>query len=312
MIKTLKKIIFPVIIASCQFASAVHAGGPGTTGGIMLTNTVSARAMGMGDAFTAVSDDVNAIYWNPAGLCNLNKTELNAMYYDGLMDTVYTNFSYAKPIKVWGSAFGAGIAIFDGGDLIVNSPTGFTSSVKAQFDYMATVAYSKKILVRWMKKNARDWKCSAGAGLKMFSSTLAEQYTSGATALDLGLLMQNKSGLNAALAVQNIGSNIVYVQDEYPLPQTLRLGTSYRFGNVLNSYLGSAEVIQTTDTGMKIHAGLEYIYAKLIAVGYKSGYDLDALTWGLGFQAKGYQIDYAVGDMGKLGNTQKIAYTMRF
>jgi hypothetical protein len=36
---------------------------------------VGARPMGMGGAFTAISDDINAIYWNPAGLSELKKTE---------------------------------------------------------------------------------------------------------------------------------------------------------------------------------------------------------------------------------------------
>jgi hypothetical protein len=38
---------------------------------------LSGRALGMGDAFTALSDDYNAIYYNPAGLARLN-TPLDA------------------------------------------------------------------------------------------------------------------------------------------------------------------------------------------------------------------------------------------
>jgi hypothetical protein len=37
---------------------------------------VGARPLGMGQAFTAVSDDVTSIYWNPAGLGFLKDKEV--------------------------------------------------------------------------------------------------------------------------------------------------------------------------------------------------------------------------------------------
>ena len=36
----------------------------------------SARAIGMGGAYTAIAEDYSAIYWNPAGLAQVRKTEL--------------------------------------------------------------------------------------------------------------------------------------------------------------------------------------------------------------------------------------------
>ena len=236
------------------------------------------------------------------------------MYNDSLMDTAYTNLSYAKPVKLWGSAFGASISIFDGGALAVNSPTGFTENVKAQYDYSASIAYGKKIFTKWFKQNANKWKLNFGVGFKTYSSTLAQQYTAGSLALDLGLLLQNKSGFSAGLTVQNIGRNVVYIYDEYPLPQATKIGAAYKFGNILHSYLAGIEAVNTIDSGTKFHLGAEYWYAKLLAlrVGYKSGYDLGSVTLGAGIYVKGYQIDYAFGDMGILGNTQKISYTMRY
>ena len=38
---------------------------------------IGARAMGMGGAYVGVADDYSAIYWNPAGLGQLNRMELN-------------------------------------------------------------------------------------------------------------------------------------------------------------------------------------------------------------------------------------------
>ena len=39
-----------------------------------------ARAVAMGDAYTAVADDINAIFWNPAGLTGVRGTAWTANY----------------------------------------------------------------------------------------------------------------------------------------------------------------------------------------------------------------------------------------
>lgn len=50
---------------------ALAQGGPGTTGAVELKIPVGPRAIAMGEAFVAVANDANAIYWNPAGLMQL-------------------------------------------------------------------------------------------------------------------------------------------------------------------------------------------------------------------------------------------------
>ncbi len=65
---------------------------------------VSARAVGMGNAFTAVADDAYDIYYNPAGLATLDRAELvttYAQFYPGLTDSSNLSnsfFGYAQPI----------------------------------------------------------------------------------------------------------------------------------------------------------------------------------------------------------------------
>ncbi|MCR4295735.1 MAG: type IX secretion system membrane protein PorP/SprF, partial [Elusimicrobia bacterium] len=63
-----------------------------------------ARAPGMGDAFTAIADDVYAIHYNPAGLGLLERPQLGTSYavlYPGLQDAsnIGTSFlAYAQPL----------------------------------------------------------------------------------------------------------------------------------------------------------------------------------------------------------------------
>lgn len=60
---------------------------------------VDAASFGMGKAVSATSNDVNAIYWNPAGLVNVQETQIALMhteYFQGIAKYDYAAF--AKPI----------------------------------------------------------------------------------------------------------------------------------------------------------------------------------------------------------------------
>src|SRR5258708_5756670 len=71
----------------------------GTTGGNVLNIGVGARAIGMGEAFTAMSDDVSSLYWNPAGIALLNQSQGSFMYNQSLKDLTYNNAAVATPLE---------------------------------------------------------------------------------------------------------------------------------------------------------------------------------------------------------------------
>ncbi|MBU2444657.1 MAG: outer membrane protein transport protein [Bacteroidetes bacterium] len=72
--RTIKFLIFFFIITGTlsaqNFNDALRLSFPGLG--------VGARALGMGGAFTGISDDYSATYWNPAGLFQIKRMELNA------------------------------------------------------------------------------------------------------------------------------------------------------------------------------------------------------------------------------------------
>jgi hypothetical protein len=69
----------PARHASAQLLPAFGDSRTGTTGMQFLKVTPDARAAGMAGAITAVTDDLGALYWNPAGIAGLDSSKLHGM-----------------------------------------------------------------------------------------------------------------------------------------------------------------------------------------------------------------------------------------
>jgi hypothetical protein len=76
--------------------------------GAFLDFAASARSLGMGGAHAAVADDASAVYWNPAGLSQLDRKDLVAMYSALYENTGFGSFNYAQP-TVDAGTFGIGL-----------------------------------------------------------------------------------------------------------------------------------------------------------------------------------------------------------
>ena len=69
----------------------------GGYGGEILRYGVGGRALGLGGAFTGVADDASAIFFNPAGLCQLDRFTLSYMSSTLFGGTRYQYFATAYP-----------------------------------------------------------------------------------------------------------------------------------------------------------------------------------------------------------------------
>src|SRR6267378_327417 len=87
------------IISFLATVAPVWASGVGTTAAPVLSIPVGSRAIGMGEAYTAMADDVSSLYWNPAGIALLNQSQASFMYSQWLKDLTYNNASVAVPLE---------------------------------------------------------------------------------------------------------------------------------------------------------------------------------------------------------------------
>src|SRR3990172_5842749 len=79
------------------FSSFSNAGGPGTTAFNFLKIGEGARPVAMGSAFTAVADDGNLLFWNPAGLSQIEEPMGTTTYRNYIAGIHSGYLAYLRP-----------------------------------------------------------------------------------------------------------------------------------------------------------------------------------------------------------------------
>jgi hypothetical protein len=317
--------------------------GPATSGAIILRQTSGARTLGMGEAFVALADDVNALNFNPAGLAQIRNYELSIMYLNSLVDTWFGFIGYAHP---WGGqvesqagkktikslrarrnrgTIAVGVSSLQAGKMVLH-PEGNT--VRAEEDYLANLGFGYTIWrgeeVEKGKHRARATselrnEVSVGLGIKLVYSTLVQKYSAMAYAVDVGALgkfIVGKNRLQIGITGQNLGTKIRFEEEGDTLPLTVRAGASYQMDFKKEHRLTiSAETVKPNDNGFRGSGGMEYWYREIFALraGYKIGYDIDPFTCGVGFAWKNFQVDYGWGMLDtRMGDNHRVSFTVRF
>lgn len=295
-----------ILTVPCSLFIAIQLyAGAGTTSGIILRESLGARSLAMGEAFTGVASGPETIFWNPAGLAGMEKTELSAMYFREIVDMGLMSIQHAQPLAGHG---GIGLALesFSAGDMELNYLDGSSKSVNAQSDYIINLAYGKKL----------GDSFSAGANLKYLNSTLAEVESASTMAVDLGCLYKLPAinCLAIGLNVQNIGGGMKYIEEKDPLPLTIRVGAAYIKALQNNTLTISGDLNKPKELSARFNMGFEYLYNQAIALrtGYKFGYDVDSFTAGFGVKISHYSLDYAFAPKGDLGDNHRISLGIQF
>lgn len=296
-----------LFLAVVLFAGSAYAGAGSTTADFLRIGT-GARGAAMGEAQSAIADDANASYWNPAGLSNLRYQELSFMHYDLVENIRYNQATYARPTAK--GSFAVGLNILDYGDIKGYDAGGLptSSGVKAK-NMLLTGSYGRK----FMEKSP----LMGGISVKYLNSELAGYKATGFMA-DLGVQYPFESGrlrgLRLGAGLRNIGPDVKYDQTGSPLPQQFVLGAglSALGGNLMIGL----DAISPKNEDAYIATGLEYTLFRMLKlrVGYNgvSEFVGNGITYGMGLQFTQWNIDYALVPFGDLGNTNRISVGVRF
>ncbi|MCG2726678.1 MAG: PorV/PorQ family protein [Elusimicrobia bacterium] len=295
-----KFAIFSFIIIVCNLPLSAE-----MTGASFLKIGIGARAAGLGNAFTAISDDATAMYWNPAGLVQLTGPQLLMTHTKWIADTNHNFIGYSGPMK--NGVIGAGIIYLSQGSMEGRDDAGQKTNNFAARDMAVTVSYGNMI-----SKTA-----NYGVNVKLIRQQIANEKADG-IAIDLGLMKHFKnSPIALGISIQNVGSKMKFVSQSYDLPLSMNIGTSYNIGGIM---IAMDIKRQIYEKNTRLSIGSEYMLMPTLAL--RTGYlmsdesyginNLSGLGVGIGIRALGLQTDYSFMPYALLGNAHRISFTAKF
>jgi hypothetical protein len=266
-----------ILVAAVMIAVNIHAAG--TTIGDILDVATGGRATGMGTAYTAAGNDVESINYNPAGIADITKIEMQYMYWFAFGDIGVHNISYAQKLENFIVEGKVGISgVYRYMPIIANE--GATDVPVNYYDFVVTGTYASRL--DYFIPGDFSKNIDVGMNLKIIYENIGI-YPLSAYALDLGAQYTPPgSNLKFGAALQNLGMPVKLISDMEPLPLTLRLGVAYTMDFLKdNLLLLDFDYIQDFyDTGQFV-IGIEDSISKILFL--RAGYNLN-----LDFQSPSY------------------------
>ncbi len=316
-------LILPLSINFAQLFPTLGGQRAGISALQFLKIGVGGRATAMADAFIAVANDASALYWNPAGLSQIENNQvmfshnnwvvdinhefLGAVYHLSLMDVVGVSFSSLHmedmPVTTEFQPLGTG-EFFKFGD--ISFALSYSRKMTEQFSFGATVRYVEETLDK----------------LKMRG-----------VMIDLGTYYWTGLGTTRfAVAITNFGNEVspdgkvvLFGKREKKNWQAFSPPTMFRIGFAFEPYENDEHKVTTSvqlnhpnDNSENVSFGAEYTWKKLLSLraGYKLNVDEQDFTLGAGFNIPvsiaDVSFDYSYVNFERLGSSHRFSLILGF
>jgi hypothetical protein len=284
----------------------------GTIGGQFLKIGVGARASAMGGAFVSVADDASAVYWNPAGVARIQKGVISVNHTSWLADISFSQATYLFHTRLLPGTIGINArSLYMDAQAVrtVFRPEGEGRSFDAG-DVAFGLTYARSLTDKF----------SAGISANYLQSTLAT-YTGNAMVFDFGTLYSTGyRSLKIGMSIQNIGSNMQFIDDDVKMPTVFRVGMSMNlYESADHLVLMAGDFSHPPDNNERADWGAEYGFKEFFYArgGYHFNYDLERMTAGLGFKLatslnSEARIDYSFTDMSAMDGVHRLSVDFRF
>ena len=328
-------ILFCLSMAICSQAYAIDSKA-GTYAYSFLKIPVGAKVPAMGGASAGLADDLTAMYYNPAGITQIEGSAVMASYNNYLAGIQGGFLTY---VTSWGERGKVGLAVnylnygsiprtdvegnrdgdFGGGDIALSATVAWRWSSDNEYDAGSVDLYYDDNV------SANNWAgFSAGLTAKFIYESL-DEYNSDALAVDAGIvygLRDNRTRIGAS--VSNLGFQLKSLSSGHKdsLPMVLRAG----FGPQLKAspFMISGDVIKPIDHEPYFAAGVNF--TGLDPVEIRAGYstlgqdfktdsdrdDLAGISFGLGIRLDNFDFGYAFVPYADLGDSHRIAFSKQW
>ncbi|MBL7973447.1 MAG: PorV/PorQ family protein [Candidatus Kapabacteria bacterium] len=317
----------------------------GAAGSEFLKIGVGARSNGMSGAFSAISNDLTALFYNSAGLVDVNGYAANISY--GQWFGGYTH-NYLAGVVPAGDKYKVGISItsFSSGDIPLTTldKENLLNITYTVSDFCLGGTFAAMLTDHF----------SFGVTMKYVQSSISLLSSSGVVA-DVGTLYRF-GGYRIGFSISNLGGQFQYGGEElnqqidptlpsqklqaalsttaYNLPLSFKAGIATDLTSELldmyesredlgagvareHRWLLSADFETLSDVPEQFAIGTEYVWNDLLSVrgGYRLGHDQFNLSAGLGIRYTGGgfdgSLDYSIQPTKTLGLVNRITLGLR-
>ncbi|MBC8181052.1 PorV/PorQ family protein [candidate division KSB1 bacterium] len=279
---TTKKLFFLTIILLISVTSVFSQQNIkrlGKSGFTFLKLSPSARAAALGDAYTAIANDAYAIFYNPAGLTQINKFAYGFTYGKWIVDSRL--MSFAGAYKFGRSTVGLSVISFAPPDF--EETTIYESEGTGRMINVGDIAFGAAYAIELTDK------LSFGVKANYVEETIDRDK---ATGLMLDLSTFYRTGfkdLVLAMAMKNFGPDRKFINEKFKMPLLFNINIAMNFiGKHGDPFVMkvSTESCFATDYKDRYHVGAEVWLLDKLALrgGYKFYYDLEDYSFGAGFK----------------------------
>ena len=337
LILALTLLLLPMGISAEPFGKV------GTAGMQFLKLGVDARAIGMGEAYTAVTDDISSVYWNPAGLAPSFQNQVFVSHTNWVADIMqeFAAATYTNGVSTF-AVYGTVLHMDDmevteedpfghTGEYFTNSNVALGLSVGQQF----TDKFSAGIGIKYLRENLYEYDVNS------YAFDVGSMYNTGWNNTKIGMVLKN-FGPDIRYRVDDDGDGQTdedpfdlfdndgdgQVDEDGPeleskIPMHFSLGVSGDLMRTEDSHwIASLQLDNVIDRRETWNIGTEYKMGNIfLRAGYQINYDEADFSAGAGWQVPTgigvFNIDYAYTDMGLLAETMiksahRVSLKMRY
>jgi len=302
----------------------------GQTGLKFLDVCVGARAAAMGEAYTVISDDANAIFHNPAGLAQMEakKFDITVSRTQWFADISYNAVGIAINGGIWGNFGLSLIPAPDYGDIfgtvVAENEQGYDETGLVDVSAFAVgLAYGRKFTDKFMIGGHAKYTYQHLGSNPMQDQETDSLYNQvnelSAIAYDFGTIFYpGFKSFRFGMSIRNFSGAVKYEEYGFQLPLTFKIGIGMDILDLFGehpdkSFVVAIDAVHPRDYTERIQIGGEFSMGVLrLRSGYKFNYDEEGLCAGVGIYARGIKLDYAYSEFGAFDLVNRVTLGISF